>query len=56
MQGMFLAPGAEFLQLNPTRVIPSVFLGGVVTLIAFRAGERNHRPYSFFASHNLFTR
>src|SRR5262245_10629994 len=42
MQGVFLAATAVFLEFQPVRVVATILLGGVITLLAFDASEVNH--------------
>ena len=46
MQLMITTPNAELLQLQPTRIIPPILLGGVVPSPARRAFECNRQPIS----------
>ena len=45
MQRVLLAPLAVFLQLNTIRVVLLVFLGRVVTALALRTRQGNHRAH-----------
>jgi hypothetical protein len=48
MEGMFSAAAAEFFQLHAGRIIPAVFLTGVIAFFAFGTREGDHRTNIFF--------
>jgi hypothetical protein len=44
--------GAEFLQLQSVRIVPAVFLGDVVAVLAHLACQGDLRPYVCTGSHD----
>ncbi len=53
MQSMLPTSGAEFFQLQPVRIIPSIFFRRVIAFIALSAFKRNYRSDSFFSRHTI---
>jgi len=51
---MFATSGAEFAEFNPPGIVAPIFLGGVIALLAFRAGQGHHRS-DVFPSHALLS-
>jgi len=52
MQGMFLAPMAVFVEFQPIRIVATILLSGVITLLALNASEVDHLT-NIFLSHNF---
>src|SRR5260221_429858 len=47
MQGMFSAAIAELLEFDPVRIISTIFLSGVITLLAYCASQVDHHTNIF---------
>jgi hypothetical protein len=52
MRLVLTAVGAELLQLQSVRVVPAVFLGDVVAVLAHLARQGDFRPYVGTGSHD----
>ena len=53
MHGMFAASRAEFVKFNTPRIITSIFLRGVISFLALRTRQGDHRANIFFRGHNF---
>ncbi len=51
VQGMLATARAILLELEPPGIIPAVLFGGVITLFALRACQRDYRSYIFLRCH-----
>jgi hypothetical protein len=52
MHGVFLATRTELAELEPIRIVAAILFGGVISLFAITALERDHRANIFlFRSH-----
>jgi hypothetical protein len=50
MQGVLSAPVAKFIELQPVRIVATILLRSVITLLAFNTLEVNHHA-NVFLSH-----
>ena len=53
MQRVFAATRAILVKLKTPRIIPSIFLRGVIAFLAFRTSQGDHRANIFFRGHNF---
>jgi hypothetical protein len=53
MQRMLAAARTEFLQLHAARVVPAVFLAGVITFLTFSARQVDDGADIFLGCHNF---